>query len=84
MKVVLKSLFLALTLAILSYSAVAAGADSLIAIGDTAARQCCTYQVDCPEDQECKLITPDCSADKPHICKKAAAEDIEPETATTR
>ena len=77
MKVVLKSLFLALTLAILSYSAVAAGADSLIAIGDAAARQCCTYQVDCPEDQECKFIFPDCSADKPYICKKAAVE-IEP------
>ena len=55
MKVVLKSLLLGLTLAILSYSAVAAGADTLITIG-AEARQCCTYQVDCPEDQECKFI----------------------------
>lgn len=78
MKVVLKSLFLGLTLAILSYSAVAAGAADLIAIGEEG-RQCCTYQVDCPEDQECRLITPDCSKDVPHICKKASVEAIEPD-----
>ena len=79
MKVVLKSLFLVLTLAILSYSAAAAGAADLIAVGEEG-RQCCEYQVDCPEDQECKLITPDCSKDLPHICKKAAVELIESAT----
>lgn len=76
MKTVLKSLLVGLSLAILSYSAVAAGARDLIAVGSEA-RQCCKYQVDCPEDQECKLITVDCSADLPNICKKATAIDVE-------
>lgn len=76
MKTLLKSLFVVLSLAILSYSAVAAGARDLVVIG-AEARQCCKYQVDCPEDQECRVIAVDCSADLPHICKKATATDME-------
>jgi hypothetical protein len=72
MKIVLKSLFLGLTLAILSYSAVAAGAPDIFTSEE--GRTCCTYQVNCPEDQECKTIYPECSQDNPHICKKAASE----------
>lgn len=73
MKVLLKSLFVALTVTILSYTAVQAGArDALVAV--PIARQCCQYQVDCPEDQECKFIFPSCSADKEYICKKVAIQ----------
>ena len=75
MKVLLKSIFLLTTLTILSYSAVAAGADELIS-GDSDSRQCCKYQVDCPEDQRCNTIYPECSADLPHICGKASAEFV--------
>ena len=76
MKVLLKSLFFVLTLIILSYSAAIAGATDVV-IAEPADRTCCQYQVDCPEDQECKFIFPYCSADKQYICKKAAAEDVE-------
>lgn len=71
MKIVLKSLFFGLTLAILSYSVVASDLIP-VELEDAAARKCCKYQVDCPEDQECKIIVPDCSADLPNICKKKA------------
>jgi len=81
MKIALKSLFIGLTLAILSYSAAAAGAADLIATGD-AAIQCCKYQIDCPEGQRCNFIDPDCSESLPHICEPKAADDtaIEPTT----
>ena len=74
MKIFLKSLFLGLTLAILSYSAMAAGATDFFATVE--GRTCCTYQVNCPEDQECKTIYPECSQDNPHICKKASESDL--------
>lgn len=73
MKILLKSLFFGLTLAILSYSTIAAGAGDLFAT-ELEGRTCCTYQVNCPEDQECKTIYPECSQENPHICKKAATE----------
>ncbi len=71
MKILLKSLFLGLTLAILSYSAIAAGANNFFS---SEGRTCCTYQVNCPEDQECKTIFPECSQDQPHICKKSTTK----------
>ena len=77
MKVLLKSLFFVLTLSILSYSAIAAGARQMLSV-DAEARQCCQYQVDCPEDQTCENIYPDCSKELEHICKKAA-ETIVPQ-----
>lgn len=69
---ILKSLFLAFTLTILGYSAVQAGAVDTVSEEDTfaAARRCCTFQVDCLSSQTCTPITPHCSADKIHICKK--------------
>jgi hypothetical protein len=78
MKVLLKCLFLLTTLSILSYSAIASGATDLVA-GDAEARQCCQYQVDCPEDQTCENIYPDCSKELEHICKKKTVA-IEPVT----
>jgi hypothetical protein len=78
MKVLLKSLFFALTLTILSYSAVQAGARDLL-VAEPAERKCCTYQVDCPEDQECKYIFPYCSEANKYICKAAAADEAEAE-----
>lgn len=65
MKVLLKTLFLALTLTILGYSAVEAGAPWMLT---AQARTCCTYQVDCAESATCKTIFPNCSESKPHIC----------------
>jgi hypothetical protein len=73
MKILVKSLFLGLTLSILSYSAIAAGPGALFA-SEAEGRTCCTYQVNCPEDQECKTIYPECSQENPHICKKASSE----------
>jgi hypothetical protein len=68
---VLKSLFLALALTILGYSAVEAGAQDLIADDTVAvARKCCNYQADCPADHTCKTISPTCSANLPNICVK--------------
>lgn len=72
MRVLLKSLFFVLTLSILSYTAVVADAQDLLA--EPAARTCCEYQVDCAENQTCEFIFPYCSADKHYICKAAAAE----------
>jgi len=72
MRVLLKSFFFALTLSILSYSAVAA--DVELVSTELEGRTCCQYQVDCPEDQTCEWIHPYCSADKNYICKKAAVE----------
>jgi hypothetical protein len=74
MKVLLKTLFFALTLTILSYSAVQAGARDVLT-AEPIERKCCQYQVDCPEDQECKFIFPSCSATQEYICKKAATEE---------
>ena len=71
MKVLLKSLFFVLTLSILSYTAVVADAQGLVAV-DPATRTCCEYQVDCAENQTCEFIFPYCSADKHYICKAAA------------
>lgn len=34
-----------------------------------AERTCCTYQIDCPENQQCKPIYPNCSYERIHICK---------------
>lgn len=70
---VMKSLFLALALTIIGYSAVEAGAQDLI--GEVTAepaerRICCTFQVDCPVTHTCTPIEPKCSATKPHICVK--------------
>jgi len=70
MRVLLKSLFFVLTLSILSYTAVIADAQNLVA--EPVARTCCEYQVDCAENQTCEFIFPYCSADKHYICKAAA------------
>ena len=72
MRVLLKSLFLALTLSILSYAAFAADAQSALTAEPIAARTCCEFQVDCAENQTCEFIFPYCSADKHYICKAAA------------
>jgi len=65
---VMKSLFLALALSIISYSAIAAGAQDLIVAEPAPRRICCTFQVDCPATHTCTPIEPKCSATKPHIC----------------
>lgn len=65
MKVLLKTLLLALALTILGYSAIEAGAPSMFT---AQARTCCAYQVDCSESQTCKTIFPTCSEQKSHIC----------------
>ena len=68
---IMKSVFLALALSIMGYSAIEAGAQDLI--GDATAverRICCTFQVDCPVTHTCTPIEPKCSATKPHICVK--------------
>lgn len=83
MKVLLKSLFIVLTLTILSYSAVQAGAQDLF-VAVPAERVCCNYQVDCAEDQECKFIFPYCSEDKKYICKKATVTEAVAEAETPR
>ena len=72
MKVLLKSLFLALTLSIISFAAIAADATDVVVDDDTIAlaRRCCTFQVDCLDNQECVTISPACSADKANICQK--------------
>lgn len=74
MKVLLKSLFLALALSIISLSAIASDAVDVEINDDTVAiaRRCCTFQVDCLSSQECVTISPACSADKANICKKPA------------
>ena len=77
MKVLLKSLFLVITLSIISYSAVAAGFTEVAGTGLVAARRCCTYQVDCLDSQTCKPIDPACSADKKNQCEKTAVA-VEP------
>jgi hypothetical protein len=85
MKVLLKSLFLALTLSIIAFSALAAGATDLIADETVAlTRRCCTFQTDCLDNQTCVTISPACSADKANICQKnkVAAEPIASEPAT--
>lgn len=69
MKVLFKTLFLALALTILGYSAMEAGAPWMFSAH---ARTCCTYQVDCAESETCKSIYPECSATNPHICKADA------------
>jgi hypothetical protein len=74
MKVLLKTLFLALTLTILGYSAMEAGAPWMFT---AYAHTCCNYQVDCPASQNCKDVFPDCSANIPHECKAATELEIE-------
>lgn len=69
MKVLFKTLFLALALTILGYSAMEAGAPWMFT---AQARTCCTYQVDCAESATCKTIYPTCSESKPHICEDNA------------
>lgn len=78
MKVLLKSLFLVMTLSIISYSAVAAGFADTADTELVLARRCCTFQNDCLDNQTCKTIDPACSADKKNICVKntVAAEPI--------
>lgn len=66
MKVLFKSIFLALAVTIISYSAIEAGAPWMFSAH---ARTCCTYQIDCAESETCKEIEPDCSETNPHICK---------------
>lgn len=73
MRILLKSVFYALTLSILSYGAVAADAQDLVS-GEVGTRTCCQYQVDCADNQTCEFIFPYCSADKQYICKAAAAQ----------
>ena len=69
-----KSFFLIAALSILSYSAVQAGvSDELPGDGDEG-RQCCQYQVDCPESQTCEFIFPYCSENKNYICKGPKVE----------
>ena len=65
MKVLFKTLFFALALTILGYSAIEAGAPWMFS---AQARTCCTYQTDCATTQTCKTIYPKCSAEKEHIC----------------
>ena len=72
MKVLFKTLSLALALTILGYSAMEAGAPWMFT---AYARTCCTYQVDCAETETCKTIYPECSSQNPHICKKDAEID---------
>lgn len=68
MRVLLRTVFLALTLSILSYSAVVTDAQDDIIV-DGGGRTCCTYQVDCAENKRCNYIFPYCSQDKNYICE---------------
>ena len=68
MKVLLKSLFLVITLSIISYSAVAAGFTDTT-VTEIAVRRCCTYQSDCLDNQTCKTIDPACSALRKNQCE---------------
>lgn len=78
MKVLLKSLFLAITLSIIAFSALASDGVSIEDDTVALARRCCTFQVDCLSTQTCVTISPACSADKANICQKnkTAAETV--------
>jgi hypothetical protein len=71
-------LFYTMAMAILCYSAWELGLVKVSASTATAARTCCTYQVDCAEDQTCTWIHPYCSEANHYICKANKAEEIEP------
>ena len=74
MKSLLKTLFLAVALTILGYSAMEAGAPWMFT---AQARTCCTYQVDCANSLTCTEMNPACSANLPHECKDSVEIEIQ-------
>ena len=74
MKALFKTLFLAVALTILGYSAMEAGAPWMFTVQ---AHTCCTYQVDCAASLKCTRIDPACSANKPHECLDSAETEIQ-------
>jgi hypothetical protein len=72
MRNLLNRLLFVLALTIIAYSALETGIPNMFS---SQARTCCTYQEDCPDNQTCKTIFPECSHQNKHICQ--ASLDVE-------